>query len=351
MERIAVWNTAFMGDAILTLPLLQSLRLRYPDAVIDYYVRGGLAPLFTAHPDISNVYSYDKRELEKGLGSIMRLGRTVAGRRYSIWLSPHTSLRSAFMARSSGAPLSVGYTRPVFNRFCYTHTLDRRFGEIEEIERILQLLQPLGPGPVSNWPEVVLPPEAHAVAETFFASLSPGPVIGIHPGSVWATKHWVPEYFAELTVSALKSGAHVLVFAGKGREEEIARNILATVRSRLAGDSALLKTRLHDLAAKLSLAELGAYINRLGCYVANDSGPMHMAWSLGVPVATIFGPTVRRFGFTPRSEGSRIFEADWVACRPCSRHGPQKCPLKHHRCMTEVKPDVVWEGVKEIIGI
>ena len=80
MKRIAVWNTAFMGDAVLTLPLIQSLRLRYPEASIDYYVRGGLAPLFVAHPDISNVFSYDKREVEKGLKGILRLGRTIAAR-------------------------------------------------------------------------------------------------------------------------------------------------------------------------------------------------------------------------------------------------------------------------------
>ena len=348
MKRIAVWNTAFMGDAVLTLPLIQSLRLRYPEASIDYYVRGGLAPLFVAHPDISNVFSYDKREVEKGLKGILRLGRTIAAREYSLWVSPHTSLRSAYMARAAKAGMSIGYSEPIYNRFCYTHTVDRRFGEIEEIERILQLLTPLGPGPISDWPNIVLPQEATATAEAFFQKLPSGPVLGMHPGSVWATKHWIPEYFAELGATALQHGVQVLIFAGSG-EEGIARTILADIRGKMAGSPAL--EHLHDLVGKVNLPELAAFIRKLNCYVANDSGPMHMAWSMGVPVATIFGPTVRSFGFTPRSKGSRIFEADWVACRPCSRHGPQKCPKGHHRCMTEVRPETVWEGVREILGL
>ncbi len=340
MKRIAVWNTAFLGDAVLTLPLLQSLRLRYPEAVLDYYVRGGLAPLFAPHPAISSVYAYDKRGREKGLSGIFRLSRELAGRGYDLWISAHGSVRSSLLARASRAPMRIGYRQSSFARLCCTHLVDRKFGQLDEVERLLQLLQPLGPGPESDWPEITLGQrEVHEAAQ-FFAGLS-GPALGLHPGSVWATKRWPEAYFAEIGCRALRAGAEVLLFAGPGEEA-----ISGAVRGRiLENASAAEGSRLHDLSGRLSLPLLAAHIARLACYVTNDSGPMHLAWAQRVPVTAIFGPTVRSLGFFPRGPQSSVFETN-LECRPCGLHGPQSCPLKHHHCMTRVTPDEVWADVR-----
>ena len=346
MQRIAVWNTAFLGDAVLTLPLLQSLRLRYPEAAIDYYVRGGLASLFEAHPAISTVFSYDKRATDKGVLSLFRLGREIAARKYSLWLSPHTSLRSAAVALASRAPVRVGYSEPAYNKIAYTCRVDRHFGQGHEVERILRLLEPLGPGPVSAWPEIALPQAAHEKAQAFFSALPPGPVVGMHPGSVWASKRWPVEHFAALAARAIDHGVQTVIFAGKGEEEALAKAVVGRVRE-LRGNAA--EPLLHDLSAQISLVELAAFISRLDCYVGNDSGPMHMAWCLRTPVVTIFGPTAREFGFTPRGEKDCIVDVD-EPCRPCGRHGHTQCPEGHHRCMLRVSPEAVWAAVRGILG-
>ncbi|MDR1359725.1 MAG: glycosyltransferase family 9 protein [Deltaproteobacteria bacterium] len=347
MKRIAVWNTAFLGDAVLTLPLLQSLRLRYPDALIDYYVRGGLAPLFAAHPAISGVYSFDKRDLDKGAAGLIRVGSLLAARKYSLWLSPHVSARSAAAALASRAPLRIGYNRPLFNRLAYTSTVSRCFGEMGEIERILRLLLPLGPGPECNRPEIVLPAEALSRAEALFSPLDgKRPILGLHPGSVWASKRWPGGHFAALAACALAQGVQVLIFAGIG-EEDLSRAIVEGVRAMRGRRQ---EPDLHDFTSRVSLPELAACLARLDCYLANDSGPMHIAWSLGTPVAAIFGPTVPAFGFTPRGERDCLLEAE-VPCRPCGRHGHTRCPLGHHLCMTLVRPETVWEAVRKILGL
>ena len=100
------------------------------------------------------------------------------------------------------------------------------------------------------------------------------------------------------------------------------------------------------MAGKLSLCELGAYLARLNAYVSNDSGPMHMAWAQHTPITAIFGPTVRQLGFYPRGEASTVLETA-IDCRPCGLHGAKVCPKKHHRCMSEVTPDMVWNDVKQ----
>jgi heptosyltransferase-2 len=346
MRRIALWNTAFLGDAVLTLPLLQSLQSRYPQARIDYYVRKGLEPLFSAHPAVAAVYGQGKRGGAAGLADTLATARAARSRRYDLWISAHTSPRSGLVALASRAPMRIGYARPALNRLFYTHRVDRRFSQLEEIERLLELLNPLGPGATSHWPELTLPADAETEAQALFADFSGSPVLGMHPGSVWGTKRWPAAYFAEIGIRAVREGAWALLFAGKG-EEAVAQEVKIRMREALP---AALHGRLRDYSGALSLPLLAACLGRLSCYLTNDSGPMHLAWTQRTPVTALFGPTVRALGFFPRGEASTVCEID-LPCRPCGLHGPQVCPLGHHHCMTLLAPDLVWPDVRaKLIG-
>ena len=348
MTRIGVWNTAFLGDAILTLPLLQTLRALYPDAVVDFWVRKGVGSLFADHPAITNVYEYDKRGKDRGAWRSLQLGRRIAEKQYGLWISAHGSFRSGIIARWSRAAMRIGYAEPISNALFYTHTVPRAFAEYDEIERLLRLLQPLEGEkrsfPLVDWPEITVAQESRDAAACFFASLraeSAAPVLGIHPGSVWATKRWPLEYFADIAARAAKKGASVLVFGGPGAEEGMAAE---TVDLAKFGLSKTEQEKIINLAGKLSLPELAAYIGNLSCYLTNDSGPMHLAWPQRTPVTALFGPTVRSLGFFPRGESATVMELP-LACRPCGLHGAEKCPLGHHLCMRDMTPDVVWADV------
>lgn len=350
MKRIAVWNTAFLGDAVLTLPLIQTLAEAFPDSEIDFYVRRGFGCLFEAHPAIHAVYEYDKRRLSgtSRLSALLRSGRVLGGRRYDIWIGAHTSPRSALLARLSGAPIRIGYTGGPVSALCYNRRVSRRFKELHEIERLLELLNPILPSetPRRHWPELVLPPAATAKAQVFRNALgqdgrSPK-LLGLHPGSIWGTKRWLPSGFAEIARRAAERGAHVLIFAGPG-EEAVAREVI-----RLSGLSG--NPLLHDLSCALTLPELGAYLGMLNDYVSNDSGPMHLAWAQRTPVTALFGPTVRELGFFPRGDSAKVFEVA-LECRPCGLHGPQRCPKKHHRCMADIDVEAVWQDVAGKLGV
>ncbi len=347
IRKIAVWNTAFLGDAVLTLPLIQTLVDAFPEAALDFYVRRGFASLFEAHPAIRSVYEYDKRpQSGNGTpGSLWKMGRRLAARGYDLWIGAHPSPRSALLARLSGADIRVGYTGtgPV-GFLCYTHQVPRRFGELHEIERLLELLRPVLPSdfqldsPQYHWPNLVLPESVCRRVENWRSTFTPdGPLLGLHPGSVWGTKRWTVSGFAEIARRGAERGAHILIFAGP-EEEEMAREV---IRQAELADHPL----LHDFSGALSLTELAAWLSRLQCYVSNDSGPMHLAWAQHTPVTALFGPTVRELGFFPRGESAKVFEVS-LPCRPCGLHGPQVCPLGHHRCMTEIDVDSVWNDVE-----
>lgn len=345
--RIAVWNTAFLGDALLTLPLIQAIKQHFPQAKIDYYVRKGLKELFIEHPDLEKVFEVDKTKKSflgfcplRSFKKIRALGQKIAERKYAIWVSAHTSLRSTLIAELSAAPIKIGYDSGILSRLVYTHTVQRRFNSLEEIERLLQLAKPLGINdftPETAWPLLSLPATANNRAAAIWQDKVKGPVLGLHPGSVWPTKRWPAEYFAQTARLAAENGAQVMLFCGPGEEEQ-ARQV-----KNLSG---LGPEQLIDLSGQLNLPELAACIERLNCYLTNDSGPMHMAWALKTPTIAIFGPTTRALGFFPRGEDSRVLEVN-LRCRPCGLHGHKKCPKKHHNCMREILPDQAWQAVAE----
>ena len=245
MERIAVWNTAFLGDAVLTLPLIQSLKRYFPEATIDFYVRDGLGPLFAAHPDITRVFAYAKRGEHGGLSGVRRMGGEIKARRYDVWINAHTSLRSALICRMSDAPVRVGYNEGALSSLVCTRRVPRRFGKRDEVERLLALLEPLDVPLTETWPRIVVADEIGREAEAFFAGIS-GPVLGMHPGSVWATKRWPAEYFAATGAQAIRHGARVLLFAGPGEEP-----IAAEVRERITAEVGA--GGLTDFSGKLDL--------------------------------------------------------------------------------------------------
>ena len=337
MGRIGIWNTAFLGDAVLTLPLIRTVKAAFPDSPIDFYVRKGVDSLFTAQPELDNVFAYDKRGAQKSLFSAMSYGRELAKKEYSLWISAHTSLRSGIIARWTSARTRIGYNKPILNNWLYTTTVDRRFPELEEIDRLMQLVKPLNITNILDWPELVLPQEAYDDAEMFWDENIDSPVLGVHPGSVWATKRWPAEYYADVVSKAVKAGAQVMVFAGPG-EESMAQDVITQSGVEKSG-------RLIDCSGKLSLIQLAAYLNKLNCYVTNDSGPMHIAWAQRTPVTAIFGPTVRELGFFPRGEDSTVLETS-LECRPCGLHGPKKCPEGHFNCMHSISPEMVWNDAQ-----
>src|SRR5207253_5692790 len=101
----------------------------------------------------------------------------------------------------------------------------------------------------------------------------------------------------------------------------------------------------RSLAGDIDLTETAHSISKCSVAITNDSGLMHVAEAVGTPVVSIFGPTVKQFGFTPRSEKSIVLEVEGLYCRPCTAIGLDHCPEKHFRCMQEISTHVVLEKI------
>lgn len=157
----------------------------------------------------------------------------------------------------------------------------------------------------------------------------------IAPGSIWGSKRW--PYFGELA-GGLAARVPVVTVGGPD-DAAVGEEIIRAV-GRAGG-------RAVNGCGKLTLRQSAALMGRAELLVTNDSAPLHIATAMGTPIVAVFGPTLPEFGFGPLRSGDVALGVAGLDCRPCSRHGPPRCPLGHHRCMRDLAPDVVATAIEE----
>ncbi|MHC4137602.1 MAG: lipopolysaccharide heptosyltransferase II [Planctomycetota bacterium] len=338
MRRILVIQTAsYLGDLVLTTPLLRALRETHPDATITVLTAPLGARLFAAQPYADALLVHRKHLWHE----VLVLARRMRAAGFEGAIAAHRSFRSGLLLRLSGAPLRVGYAGAT-GSFAYGVKV-RRDQDVHAVHRYLALGAPLGvvPERADPRPELVVDEAALERARLLLREAGVtdrAQVLSIAPGSMWATKRWLPEGFAAVADAARERGL-TPVLIGTADELALCREVAALC----AVEPAL-------VVGRTGIPELIALLARSRALVSNDSGPAHVASAVGTPVVTIFGPTVPAFGFTPFGERSLVAERAGLECRPCDKHGPQRCPLGHFRCMRELSPRHVLEQLDRALA-
>ena len=337
--NVLLIQSAFLGDTLLTLPLARDARAALPGARLTVLTLPSLADLFRGSPWVDEVLVDDKRGTHGGVRGPWRLAAQLAPRRFDLAIIPHRSFRSALLAYLAGIPRRVGFSSSA-GRWLLTDRVPFTW-LMHDLERNLALLKPLAPGlRLRDDESLYLTADAGSRAAMDARLAAAGipadaPVVGVHPGSAWPTKRWLPERFAELCRRFSAHGERVVLVGGPGDKELCARVAEGTGALNWAG-----ATTIDDLKALMP---------RLSLFVTNDSGPMHLATGSGVPTLALFGPTTRELGFFPYGPGHRVLEAD-LPCRPCGLHGAKECPEGHFLCMKLLTTDQAWSAAREMLA-
>jgi len=325
-----VIQTAFLGDVVLTTPLLAALAER--DGPVDVVTTPGAAPLLETHPAVRRVIPYDKSGRERGLPALLGLARRLRAEGYGAAYLPHRSLRTAALAWLARIPRRVGFHDGW--PFLYT-VVRRRPAEGHEIDRLLALVD-ARPGAA---PTVGLTGPDQAAADALLREAGVGPpFVALAPGSIWGSKRW-PGY-PELGAALARRGVAVVAVGG-AEDAALGEEIVAAVRRGGGGGNAA------NVCGRLTLRASAALIGRAAALVTNDSAPLHVAQAVGTPTVAIFGPTVPAFGFGPRGPRDRAIGVEGLPCRPCHRHGPAVCPLGHHLCMKSLRVEDALLAIEE----
>lgn len=344
-ERIIVFQTAFLGDAVLTLPLLEAIRERIGPRQLCVLAR-------PEHRDVFEREGFktildDKRGKDSGWGGFWRVLERLRHWNFDLAIVPHRSLRSALLAWMAKIPLRIGFSASA-GRCFFTRVVPFQWSDHDSV-RNLRLLEALPKKSGARAQEcksagefrISVSDKDRILARELWQRFSVDPkrefLIGMAPGSKWETKKWPVERFRQLGLALRKkypSSRFVLL----GSQDD--RSLCDCVGQ---------EDFFLNLAGQINLKELVVLISDLKLFISNDSGPMHIACGLGAPTVVIFGPTVQGFGFYPKGAASRVVETEGLRCRPCSLHGGRMCPRGHFLCMRLITSHQVLKTCEDVL--
>lgn len=342
-ERILIVQTSFLGDVVLTTPLVSEIRRRFPKALVAILCTSSARGLLINNPHLDKIITDDKRGAGRGLRGLWRKGKELRDLGFTMALSPHKSLRSAMLLSLAGIPLRIGF-RQSTGWYLYHQRVDRD-AKCHDVERTLSLLKALGikPEQCERRLRMEFDPATRVRVEGLFQSVGlerkEGRMIfGINPGSVWPTKRWSAEGYADLMVRLKKKYRCEIVLFGSPEDGEIVNRIQS-----LSGHAGV------NLVGRTALSELACAVEWCNVFITNDSMPMHVAVARGVPVVAIFCSTTPSLGFYPYSSLAVVVEKN-LPCRPCGSHGGLRCPLGTEDCIRLVSPEDVLRGIDRLLS-
>ena len=333
-EKILIIQTAFPGDVILTLPLLQVLKKNYPESKIDFLCIPNTSVLLKNNPYVNDVIVYDKRKSDPG--SFITLVRSLRAGKYDLIISPHRSFRSAIISKLSLAKKTISFDRSSMS-FLYDEKVIYK-KDVHEILRNLSLSELLGiRSDKIIRPELFIGKEETDAADKFYIESGINQndrIICIAPGSVWFTKRLPKEKFVKVCDLLQRTGSKIILIGGES-DKELTGYIYSNSENK----------NIADAAGKFSILGSAELIRRASLLITNDSAPLHIANSVGTKVTAIFGATVPGFGFYPYGEEDIVIEINGLKCRPCSIHGGNECPVNTFDCMMDIKEDRIVASV------
>ena len=365
-RKILLIKLSAVGDVIHTIPVLNKLRRRYPSAQLDWLVTPAIAELLRHNPAITNVIEFAREDWSRPwtpapFVSYARLAAKLRANAYDLVVDMHGQFRTAVFALATGAPVRIGFDRPrarvwdasprTFSAearkhawqgaregswLAYTDHIPVPTLDLHAVDRYLSV------GPILGFEEgppdfsFPIPPAASANIESLLRrhDIAGAPLVVMAPGTIWETKHWGTDKFAEVARHFLQKGFAVALM-GSRRERAICEEV-----ARLAPGSV-------DVAGETTLTELAALVRRSAISVTNDSGPMHLAVALGRPVVSVFGPT-DPIWIGPYGRADAVLRAG-VPCSPCLLRQLSRC--RHdHVCMENVSARAVIERMEHVLG-
>lgn len=336
-KKILVIQTAFPGDAILTLPFIQELKRKRSECLIDVLCIPTTEELFAASPHINAVIPFDKKGKQKSFFAFISFIKKLRSNNYEIIYSPHRSIRSALIAMNISAKETHGFENSNL-KFAFKHTV-KYDPSAHEVRRNLEFIgNDYGDDRWKIIPEITVSAESKKKVEEFISENKITKFITIAPGSVWETKKYPAEYFRQIIHYFLNKKYQIILVGGTNDK------ILCEDLREGNEDS------VFSLAGDFSFIDTIELLKRTSLLICNDSAPTHLGMCADIPVLTLYCSTIPLFGFYPYNDKSDYISYDNLLCKPCGIHGFNKCPLDTFDCAQLLLPNLAIEKAEKLLA-
>lgn len=341
--KILIRVNNWIGDVVMISPAMRAIRRKYPGAEITLLAKPWVLEALRGNPVYDRLIEYDRQGAHAGWSGRLRLIQALRRERFDLAILFQKAFEAALFARAAGVPVRIGF-RTDRRSWLLTHALDEP-QEGHHVDRFLRLADALGCNTSDRRLHFHRTQQARDRATVFLdrAGIS-GPVlrVAVHPGASKAPRGWHPDRFAEVAIG-------------------LARN--HPLRAFLLGSQAE-RPRLESLARRIGpaavlppldwgLQEMAALLERCHLLVANDSGPMHIAAALRVPVVAIFGPGhPDRTGPYADPALFRVVTADYP-CSPCRQRFFRECiPASSGKpyCLEDIPVEKVTRACQDMLA-
>jgi heptosyltransferase-2 len=334
--RILLVQTSYLGDTILSTPLIAALKSLYAEADLWMMTTPVSTALVTRDPLLKGVIPFDKRGRDAGFAGLLNLAARLRKMEFDRVYSLHRSWRTAFLLYLSRIPFRTGFRNARFS-FVYHRLLERNPSD-HDVIRNLSLLS--GEAPIADLDSSLrlFAPEIPDLSDEVRRSIPQGkPYAVIVPGSAWATKMWDFQGYHQVAAFLLNHGIQV-VLLGSANER--------CISTAVAGDLDVV-----NLTGCTRMDETMHIIRQSKLVICNDSMSLHIASAFKVPNVAIFCATSPEFGFSPWKNRAIVVQREDLACKPCRRHGSPRCPNGTEACTKGLSHTEVIRAVKELIDI
>ncbi|MBI5149272.1 MAG: lipopolysaccharide heptosyltransferase II [Candidatus Omnitrophica bacterium] len=336
MNRILVVNVNWLGDVIFSSPVFKALKDHYPQAKISCLAAPRVREVLESIPAVDEIIIYDEEGEHKNFWGKLKLIGVLSKKHFDAAFLLHRSLTRALLVFLAGIPRRIGYDTKNRSIFLTRRIKAPSVDSLHRVDYYLNVLESFGIPVRDRVTSLAVSPTAESEIHSILKSLGVDEkdyVVVIHPGGNWNLKRWPPANF-NLLISQLTRDPRVkVIITGAESDKGLADEITAS-----------LARKPVNLAGNISLRQLIALAQRADCMVSADSGPLHIASSVGTPVVGIFGPTDP--GITgPRGSGRSVILRYDVGCnrKPCYY---SQCP--DNICMQAVSVQKVLDAVEQI---
>jgi len=337
VRRILVIRLSSLGDIILTSPLIDLIQETFPLARIDFCTKEEYAYIFKSNPAVHKVI---KAKSELNYSALKDLRMLIKMSNYNIIIDAHNNLKSLYLRSIQDAKILI-FKKYSIRKFLlvnfkinllkdlppitirYKQTINE-FTSMAEIEKAVL-------------PKVYTDTVSEHSIESMLTSLAIAPgteMICIPAVSKHFTKTYPAEYYAEV-INKYPNPDAVFFLTGTGKDSVNINTIKSLAKEK----------KVYDMCNNLEIEDLISLMKRCRLVICGDTGPMHIAEALNIPIIMLAGSSVKEFGFYPQSDNSAVLENNSLPCRPCSHYGKEKCPKGHFKCMRDVTPEMVLSKV------